>query len=117
MQNKSVKKTLPQAKATHDWNALIDEWQKSNQTKLAFCQARGLVYHQFKYYYYQSCKKSSKKAITVTSNKDKACFIPVKITAPVTHGHYEIQLPSGIVIKVPLRESLASVIQALGAQV
>ena len=80
-----------------EWQKHLEAWQVSHQTQKQYCEGQGI----------------SEKAPRQTH----AEFAPIKLLAPATESVsvYEIQFPSGVLIKVPQQETLSSVIKSLEA--
>lgn len=89
-----------------DWQQLVNEWQDSGKTQLAFCQERNLCYRQFNQWKSQFRKeKASDKA------GNEGHFIPVTVAkpSPVDPHQVEVILPNGIQIRFQRSEPVAKI--------
>jgi len=79
--------------------SFIEDWQQSDQSRMAFCKEKGLVYSHFLYWI---------KRLEVKSEV-KRSFIPFEDSTPQST---EICLPNGIIIRsaVPISIDLLSVL-------
>lgn len=57
------------------WQQHVESYQKSKQTKTAYCKKHDLAYHQFAYWYHRLKSKQPSSEIP----KDSSAFIPIKI--------------------------------------
>ena len=87
-----------------DWQILVQTWESSNQTQLAFCQDHGVCYRQFS----QWKSRFMQEALTEQENNNAtAQFVPIQLkssasTTP-TSG-VQVCLPNGIRIEVSSEE-------------
>lgn len=80
-----------------DWQALVEAWQRSDQTQRAFCQQRGLCYRQFSQW-----KSRLKSELVATPQEESMAFIPIRWQAPPPSSvqGLPIILPNGIRIVI-----------------
>ena len=73
---------------------MIDQWQQSGLSQKAFCQANGIAYHVFHYWYgvYRSDKNPS------------GSFLPLQIQHPKTDKPITITGVNGIQIRIPFTD-------------
>jgi|688.fasta_scaffold372224_1 hypothetical protein len=57
------------------WQQHVESYQKSKQTKAAYCKKHNLVYHQFTYW----CHRLKRKQASSEIPKNSSAFIPIKI--------------------------------------
>lgn len=81
---------------TH-WQALVDAWQRSNQTQRVFCQEQGLCYQQF-----SKWKRRLKPEALPAPDITGTAFIPVhwQSAPPSPSQGLPIILPNGIRIVI-----------------
>lgn len=73
---------------------LMAAWRKSNQTKKAFCEHKGISYGTF-IYWFQEEKRLEKR---LKKDNQSGEFVAIKKEQPVelVHGCIEIVLPNGV---------------------
>ncbi len=110
----SVENTVDSKNKTHYWQSMIDAWRDSGETKIDYCRRHQLSYHRFKYYFYQLRERqwpSAKPPVRVKakkkSNKTASMTMVPVILTPIS-SHYDVIFPSGVIIKIPLSNSLTS---------
>lgn len=92
--------------AQQDWLSIFNQWKQSGLSQKNFCKAQGLKYSQFyraridflKQGVIQSCRPAELQKPLATG------FLPISLTSSVaakTPGMIEIQLPHGIVLRIP----------------
>jgi len=95
------------------WQAMIKEHQQSGLSISAFCRKKDLKESQFSYYFYNVLgKKASKR------DQPNQAFTPITIKDKhlTAEQHYQVHLPTGIKITVPLNfeeEQLKRLIRSL----
>jgi hypothetical protein len=76
------------------WQALLTQWQQSEQTISAFCRQRHLSQPAFGYWQRKLVFGRGSKPQSLT-----ATFVPMAL---VTEPCVEVVLPTGLILKVPL---------------
>lgn len=104
-----------------EWQKHLEVWQASHQTQKQYCEAQGISENALKNQRYRQKKKCTRNETIAPQEAQKtprlthAEFAPIKLLATTTGSGYEIQFPSGVLIKVPQQETLSSVIKSLEA--
>ena len=106
-----------------EWQKHLEAWQVSHQTQKQYCEGQGISEKALKNQRYRQRKRCTKNETVAPQETQKAPrqthaeFAPIKLLAPATESVsvYEIQFPSGVLIKVPQQETLSSVIKSLEA--
>lgn len=98
----------------------IKRWQVSGQSQKDYCIEHRLLLSSFKRQLFIFRQGEIIKACSLPRTdidkprkKEVAHFVPVKVTPALRVDSYEISFPSGVVIKVPLSESLVLVVKSL----
>lgn len=85
------------------WQALIEEQEKSDLSQKEFCRQRHLVLSQFGYYRGRMKVKGS------SDNSNSSSFIPIQVNQPTSSSSFEVRvvLPNGFQCYFPYQlESL-----------
>lgn len=89
---------IPKHRRTRaDWQALVEAWQRSNQTQRTFCQEQALCYQQFSQW-----KRRLKSEPFPEADISQTAFIPIHWQSPqptLTQG-LPVILPNGIRIVI-----------------
>lgn len=93
------------------WQAQVDQFQVSGQTKTKFCKQNTVSYHRFLYWYTKLTNKGAR-----TSHS--ADLVPVHITKPETTAPRDclanIELENGIKINIFDEAVLFKMIESIG---
>ena len=93
------------------WQAQVDQFQISGQTKTKFCKQNAVNYHRFLYWYTKLTKKG-----TQTSHSPD--LIPVHISKPEITAQKEcvanIELKNGVKINIFNEAVLFKMIESIG---
>jgi len=81
------------------WQSIIKEQQQSGLSISAFCRKKELKETQFSYYFY---KVLGKKALKRDQSQQTFMPITIKGKQSTAEQHYQVHLPTGIKITVPL---------------
>ena len=76
-----------------DWKALVEAWEASSQTQVAFCQERNLCYRLFNQW------KNRFKQEKSEPSDEVAHFVPVQIkstASEISRPGIQVHLPNGI---------------------
>ena len=81
-----------------EWEALVSEWEESNQSQKAFCESKNLCYRNFNQW-----KRRIKKAApgeSLSTTPQGPLFTPVNIANSTTRSHVEVK-DSVVSIELP----------------
>ena len=93
-------------KETQDWLSIFDKWGQSSLSQKFFCKEQGLSYSQFYHQRRDLLSQGLVKNRRFERLKKKSIepsFIPVTLASPMPKvlKTIEIQLPYGIVLRIP----------------
>ena len=97
-----------------DWQALVKDWENSNQTQLAFCQDRGLCYRQFN----QWKSRFKQEGLIEQENNAAAQFVPVHLKSAASNASdvgVKVVLPNGIRIEIASEHQVAVLLGSVKA--
>ena len=88
------------------WEALIEEHEKSGLSQLKFCQKKSIASTHFSYY------RSRIKAIAISK---KNVFVPIHLKKDTAMGDMQLILPNGLKCVLPCSTEAISIKRIVGA--
>lgn len=93
------------------WQAQVDQFQVSSQTKTKFCKQNAVNYHRFLYWYTKLTKKGAQTSRPVD-------LIPVRVSKPETKESNDyianVVLDNGVKINIFDEAVLFKIIESIG---
>ena len=81
-----------------EWEALVSEWERSNQSQKAFCESKNLCYRNFNQW--KSRIKKAESGESSSATPQSPLFTPVNIANSTTRSHVEVK-DSVVSIELP----------------
>lgn len=92
--------SLPRTDREKHWLKILEQWQSSGQTILAFCQDKKIATASF--YSWRKRLQPEKSQSKISSQKTQSLFMPVQLTPPHLESRNEVKLslqyPNGCVL-------------------
>ncbi len=102
--------THPTESLSDYWHRHIKQWQRTEQSQIAYCRTQELSYHRFTYWHRKLAATGKKVPQSVRSG-----FVPVKACSTIPQA-LSATLPNGVILRGIATDNLTIVKQLLGLQ-